>query len=35
MMVNFAKDEDGSIRMTITNDGNVIDSLAQLRRSKK
>ena len=35
MLVNFAKDEDGNIRMTITKDGNVIDSLAQLQGSKK
>jgi hypothetical protein len=35
MLVNFAKDEDGNIRMTITNDGNVIDSLAQLKGSKE
>ena len=35
MLVNFAKDEDGNIRMTITHDGNVIDSLAQLKGSKE
>jgi hypothetical protein len=34
MVVNFSKDADGTGRMTLTQEGTVIDSLAQLKASK-
>jgi hypothetical protein len=33
MLVTFAMGEDGTIRMTLTKDGAVIDSLAQTKAS--
>jgi hypothetical protein len=33
-LVTFARDDDGTMRMTLTKEGAVIDSLAQLRTPK-
>ena len=34
MLVTFARGEDGALRMTMTNEGQVIDSLARLKALK-
>ena len=33
MVVHFATSEDGTLRMTITDEGTVIDTLAQIKAS--